>query len=70
MKLKGIITGIISFGLVFLIPVSGKIIEGLLLSVPVTVGAKGIEPAIIKIGIALLLWLILFLIFGRKKKAA
>jgi hypothetical protein len=35
---------------------------------PITLGAQGIKPALIKLAIALLLWALLFLIFGRKKK--
>lgn len=70
MKLRAIITGLVSFGMVYLIPVSGKIIQGLITSVPATAGAKGVIPAIIKIAIALLLWGILYLIFGGRKKKA
>jgi hypothetical protein len=56
--------------MVYLIPVSGRIIQGLISSVPATAGAKGVIPAIIKIAIALVLWGILYLIFGGRKKKA
>lgn len=68
MKLRAIVTGLVSFGMVYLIPVSARIIQSLLSSVPATAGAKGVIPAIIKIVIALLLWGILYLIFGGRKK--
>ncbi|MCD4696614.1 MAG: hypothetical protein K8S16_10280 [Bacteroidales bacterium] len=62
-----IITGIVSFGTIYLIPATGKLIVSLIQSVPITVGAKGILPAIIKIIAALLLWLLLYLLVCKRK---
>nr|NQU90642.1 hypothetical protein [Bacteroidota bacterium] len=62
-----IITGIVSFGAIYLIPSIGNLIVGLIRSVPIIAGAKGIQPAVIRIIAAILLWLLLYLIFGKSK---
>ena len=66
--LKAAITGLLSFAMIYFVPVTANIISGLLSSIPIKAGAKGIVPALIQLAIALLLWLLLFLLFGGKKK--
>ncbi|MFX0138731.1 MAG: hypothetical protein ACFFDN_34140 [Candidatus Hodarchaeota archaeon] len=66
--IKASISGIISLGLVYIVPITTRVIQSLISSFPLTLGAKGILPAILKVVIALILWWILFLLFGGKKK--
>jgi len=65
--IKIILTGALSFATIYFIPVTAKIIQSLILSIPVTLGTKGVLAGVVKLFIALFLWFILYLIFGRNK---
>ena len=68
MKFKAIITGAVSFALVYIVPVTSTAIQGLIRGVPAKIGAKGIGAGLLNIVVALLLWGLLYLIFRGKKK--
>ncbi len=68
MIIRAIISGAISFAAVYFIPVTAKIIEALITGLPQTLAVHGIGATAIRLGIAIGLWLLLYMLFGGGKK--